>query len=674
MYEKPADEAAKAAAQQSDQLLKPSKDWLTELGVSEKNQEKFLDKGRQIVLRYLDRREAAEDKENKVNLFTTNTNILMSTLYARIPKPLVTREYEDQDDDVARVASTIVERCLKVRQGDDFDVAVRYVVQDRLVPGLGTIWLRYEPTFETVMTEEVVDPVTGMVIEPAEQVEIKTSEKICTDYVFWEDINWGPARVWEEIPWISRRVKMTKEDAAKRFGEAKAGLLKYDKKETIAGNTEGEAPKSDQKVAYIYEIWCKRKKAVYWVSKGCEYILDEKADPLQLKGFFPCPRFLTAMMSTSNFMPRADYLMAQDQYRELDSINDRITRLEQAVRVVGIYDGTNTEIERIFTEGADNKIYPSRSFGQFADKGGFKGAMDWLPLDTIVAALDKLRQIRQDLIGQIYEITGISDIMRGQTKASETLGAQQLKAQYGSVKLQHLQMEVATFVQDALQIKSEIVETFFDPENIKKMANVAALPPEDQQLVDQAIELIKSGTMEYRIEVHADSMAVPEFNAERDGRMNFLRAIAEMMTAAAPIIQQDPSAGVAMLRVVQWGAASFRTGREVEGILDQAIKNMEKALKAPKQEKPDPEMLKLQAEQKVEQQRMQFEQAMEQQRMQFEQAMEQMRAEAEARNALIEAQIKAQTEVIIARIMAASRVEQTQIEAANKPPTTPTGE
>lgn len=669
MYETPEKQEADAKAAP----LKSFK-WMNEIESANKNKEKWVERAQDIVKRYLDRRDRTEEQENRLNLFTTNTNILMSTLYARIPKPLVTREFEDQDDDIARVASMIIERCLKVRQGDDFDCAIRYVVQDRLVPGLGVCWARYEPTYETQMTEPVIG-LNGEVIEEPEEVEVLVSEKIHTDYVFWEDIIWCPARVWEDISWIGRRVRMSKEDAKKRFGEVIAERLNYEEMEK-ATDANGEKPHSKKKLATIYEIWDKLTKKVYWISKGVDYILDVKDDFLGLKDFFPCPRFLTAMMSTSNYMPRPDYLMAQDQYRELDEVNNRIVRLEQAIRAVGVYDGNNTELERIFTEGADNKLYPTRSFRDFAEKGGFKGVIDWFPIEQFVNAIDKLRQIRQDLTMQIYEITGISDIMRGSSKASETLGAQQLKAQYASVKLQHLQMEVASFVQGALAIKSEIIQNLFDPESIKALANTQFLSQEDQALVDQAIELIKSGRMEYRIEVHADSMAVPEFNAERDGRMAFLRSIAEMMTAAAPILERDPSAGVAMLKVVQWGAASFRTGREIEGVLDQAIRSIQKKMSEPKPPPPpDPKMVELQMKQKMDEQTLamkqqefqmkqaqaQVEQQMKQQEMMFEQRLEEMRmqheqqanlikAESEARMAVFKAMLDAQVEVIVAKM------------------------
>lgn len=565
-----------------------SNPWLAEVKASQEWMSKWHTQARRITKRYLDRRDDNGEQVHKLNIFTSNVQILIATLYAKFPRPLVTREYEDQDDDVARVAAEIVERSIKVRPRDDFDSAMKYVVQDRLVPGAGSIWLRYEADTSQIEIPAVILP-DGTEESPASIGEQIDAERVVVDYVFWEDLLWSPARTWETVRWVGRVCKMSRADATKRFGDVIAATLSFSKayKGSKENDAAGEHPEGDQvQYATVYEIWCKRTKTVYWVANGSDNILDKKPDLLNLKTFFPTPRPMLATTSTSNMIPRPDFLLCQDQYEELDNVNNRITWLERAIKAVGVYDGTNTEIERIFTEGVDNKIIPMRSFSEFMEKGGMKGAIDWVPIEMFVNALDKLRTYRQDLISQIYEFTGISDIMRGSTKASETLGAQQLKAQYGSVKLQFLQMEVASFVEEALQMKSEIILNKFAPENIVRIANVANMTKEDQEFVQPAIELLKGGDWQYRIEVHADSMAVPEFNAERDARMAFMRSIAEMMTAAAPLVEKEPGAGVAMLRMVQWASASFRTGRTVEGILDTAVRQIEESVKAPKPPPP----------------------------------------------------------------------------------------
>jgi hypothetical protein len=571
--------------------------WLLEVEASEKWMKQWHSQGRRITKRFLDRRDGSEEKQKKLNLFTVNTKILLATLYGRFPKPMVVREYEDEDDDIARVAAIIMERCLKVRRRDDFDSAVRNVVQDRLVPGMGTVWLRYEPTIETKQAPAIpavpptIDELGNVLDEGVPEVAATSydeivDEKVATDYVFWEDIRISPARTWDKVRWVGRKVKLSKEDAEARFGPDMAGKLRY----TKTPGDQGEAPDEDNvEYACVYEIWVKKSRCVYWVSPGFEFILDKKEDPLKLTKFWPMPKPLMALHSTSNFIPRPDYLLAQDQYDGLDNLEMRIWLLETAIRVVGVADGSSPVLEQIFNGEQSNKMITMRNFSEFAEKGGFKGAVDWMPLDVIVQALEKLRQQRQDKIQQIYEVTGISDIIRGSTKATETATAQQLKAQYGSVGLQFLQGEVASFVEEALEIKSEIIVNHFQPETIARISNIMGRKA-DAPFAEAAMALLKDpASFAYRVEVNADSMAVPEFTAERDGRMQYVRAVGEMLTAAAPLGQTMPGMIPALLKILAWAAASFRTGQTIESVLDEAIAMVTHTIENPTPPTPDPE-------------------------------------------------------------------------------------
>lgn len=612
----------------------PAAAWLREVKAAEQEREKFNTQGDRIYKRYLDKREDNAEGMSKYNLFTVNTGILISTLYAKVPKPLVTREFEDPDDAVSRCAAQILERNLIVKVRDDFDNALRHVILDRLVPGLGQVWFRYDPTIvseavpgsQPVQASDAVvpqDPGNQPGMPPPQpqvgqlppagppgptpgqgQIDMNpqqpqqpamtpqmmdrlVNEEVATDYVHWKDFLWSPCRVWEECRWVGRKVKITKQDAEKRFGKAIAEQLKY-KKGNVgdSSNSDGNSTENEhQEVRYatVVEIWCKRSRKIYWVSEGQTNCLDVKPDPFNMPQFWPCPKPMFALLGTGSTIPRADYLMIQDQYEELDMLNNRITYLERAVKVVGVYDKSQKEIGTIFTGNLDNTMIAADNFSQFAEKGGFKGMMDFVPIEAIVNAIERLRTYRTDLVSQIYELTGISDIMRGATKASETLGAQQLKAQYGGVRLQFMQMEVASFVEEALTIKSLIMVKMYQPETLMARSNIMKTP--DAPQAQQAIELLKSPVMSMKIEVHADSMAVPEFNAERDARMQYLRAVAEFITAMAPMAQQNPGSVPYFLKMLQWGAAGFRVGRGIEAILDQAVaaatKDIERAQNSP---------------------------------------------------------------------------------------------
>lgn len=550
--------------------------WGTEIEASQQELMKFQQEARKITQRYLDKRDAYGKDESKVNLFWSTMKVLLSMLYARPPKADVSRTFQDYEDDVARVAGTMLQRILN-RGFDDnvsqWDNAVRQGIEDWLVVGLGQIWLRYEVKTEPYVIEAVVDPLTGVEIEPAQEAERIVDEDAPCDYIYWEDFFWSPARVWPEVRWVARRVWMTKDQLEERFGEEIAKVVPL-------GNPKAKDNINDQTVKYdpwskseVFEIWCKENKKVYWYAKGADVILDVKDDPLGLDGFFPCPKPLAANVTSSNFMPRADYVFAQDQFNELDEINTRITWLTRAAKVVGVYDKSADGVQRMFQQGAENQMIPVDNWALFAERGGIKGQVDFAPIDMVVNCIERLRQYRQDKVMQIYEVLGISDVMRGSSRASETATAQQIKAQFGSTRIQLMQFYIADWISQALRIKAEIICKHWQPETIVRRSNIERTP--DAPLAMSAIQLLKDEEMaEYRINIEADSMAALDWAAERDAAVQFMQGLGAFVSQVAPMAQQVPGAAPVLLSLLQWSVSKFRVSSQIEGVLDQAISGL----------------------------------------------------------------------------------------------------
>ena len=67
---------------------------------------------------------------------------------------------------------------------------------------------------------------------------------------------------------------------------------------------------------------------------------------------------------------------------------------------------------------------------------------------------------------------GISDILRGSTNASETATAQQIKSQWGSMRLKRIQADVANFIRDLIRLQAEIIGEQFQPETLKSMTGL----------------------------------------------------------------------------------------------------------------------------------------------------------------------------------------------------------
>ena len=552
--------------------------WNAKLAANDKEvTKKWKKSARTVVDRYLDDRSegASIDAQRKYNIFWANVQILKSALYATPPKPEVKRQNDDAKDDVGRTAALILQRLLQFGISYDYSDAhsgLDQAVEDVLIPGLGQVWLRYEPTIESV-------DVGGV------KADVIVDEEAPVDYVHWDDFFWSPARTWKEVWWVARRVWMGQEQFTKRFSERLYTELKD--KYTEERKTDSAAyPKGfrEGKVE-VYEIWCRETRTAYWVTQAdTKLLLDSKRDPLKLTNFFPCPKPLLATHTTNGLIPRPDYVMMQDQYNELDTLNDRINTLTKALRVVGAYDKNNTELAKMVTGGEFNMI-PVENWAMLSEQGGIAKSVDWFPVEQVQKVLAGLVEQRVMVVGQIYELSGISDIMRGASNPRETAKAQTLKAQYSSVRLQLKQQAVGMFVREVLRIRSEIICKHFQTQTILTKSQIEQT--ESANFAPQAVELLKNYRMtEYRIEVTEQSLSIADYNAERELRMELITSLGQFISQSAAMLKDMPQAMPYMLQIIQWVIASFRGASDVETVLDSAISAMKQM--PPKTEPPAP--------------------------------------------------------------------------------------
>ena len=88
----------------------------------------------------------------------------------------------------------------------------------------------------------------------------------------------------------------------------------------------------------------------------------------------------------------------------------------------------------------------------------------------------------------IFEINGIADIMRGSSQASETLGAQELKNQWGTLRLEARSKAVARFARDCLRITAEISVNKFGIDTISQMTGLNYPGFQEKQQAQQALQ------------------------------------------------------------------------------------------------------------------------------------------------------------------------------------------
>lgn len=579
--------------------------WMEEVTAAETRLRKWHKESNKIHQRYVDtRREVdsvARDSEQafRLNLFHSNTKTLSSIIYGNLPKVDVSRRYADPDDDIGRVSGEMMERLLNLdiqQDGERYDGVLKAALQDRLLPGLGCARLRYE-----VETETKVNPETGL------EEEVVSFEDAPVDYFHWRDLLWGWGRQWSELPWLSYRVFMNKDEVTEKWGEKIAGELVYESQKVNDNNQNKDSTEDPEQAsvwnkAEVLEIWDKTSKKIIWMSKGYDKIIETKDDFLGLENFFPSPRFLLANPTTALFMPTPDWHMVKDLYKEVDRLQTRIGYITEAVKVVGVYDSScEDSVARMLKEGNENELIPVKSWAIFAEKGGLDGSIQWMPLADIVAALDKLIEVRDSTIALLQRITGIVDVLRGEGSQYEGVGQTQIKSKNASIPIQALQEEFATFASGIMAIKAEIISKHYQPETIIRQSNIQST--NDKDFAVDAAQLIKMYRVaRLKVAIRPESLAMVDYAELKQERSEYIMSMAQFWQSAASILKEDPEMKPFFLEIFQWAMAGLKGSSEIEGVLDKAISTAQKKAAAQQgQGKPDPKAQAMQMQLQLEQ-------------------------------------------------------------------------
>jgi hypothetical protein len=543
----------------------------------------------------------AEDREFQI--FWANMETLLPAIYARPPQPVVVPRFKDRKE-LPRTASEVLERCL-IANGD-LDNAHRQYIQvrnDLARAARGVAWTRYD--------------VRGGMYEYA-----------CVEHLNRRDFRHEPARSWPEVQWVARRSFLTKDKGLARFGKE---FLK-----ATFSNTKTDTPEAytyDRK-AEVWEIWHKGLGVVCWVTPGYDKVLEISEPHVTFDGFFPCPEPAYSTREPDSLIPVPDFLYYKDQIEEINILTARITALANRLKMKGFYasgaEDLSTAIEKAWAdtgEGAMLVGVPNMAaMGQ-----SVKDSIVWMPVREVAETIMVLVTLRKQLIEDVYQITGISDIMRGTTAASETLGAQQLKSQYGSVRVRERQAEMIRLCRDCTGLQAEIIAEHFQPDTIAsmtqtdlpRMADIQQQleqlkqqamqmgPEEQQQAIQQAEQIAKQITLEQIVElfrdqrlrpfildIETDSTIQPDEDGEKQRRAEFVQVLSALIAQALPLLQAAPEAADFIGEVLQFGTAPFRAGRQLEGAIDDLVEKIKQKAQQPPPPNPEAEKIKAELEDK----------------------------------------------------------------------------
>lgn len=586
---------------------------------------------------------------NTFNIFHSNIETLVPALYNSTPIPDVRRRFNDPDP-VGREVSEVLERSLSYSvDAYDFDNALLSCVRDMAITSRGIARVRYIPSFG--------------------QDDKLAYEEVTCEYVPWKTMRRGPGRVWDEVPWVAFELYLSYSEVAKLLDGENNSILKelkfsYTSEPKKNPEQQGENLSKLAARARVWEIWDKDNRKVHFISPDyTQRRIVSLDDPLELSGFFPIPRPLSALIAPDSLVPITLLQIYESLLEELNVVQRRILKLTRQLRVRGWYAGITDDI-KAGVEADDGDLVPLTGAEQFATTGkGIENAISWFPLEPVVAALEQLVVQRESIKQTIYEVTGLSDIIRGATDPKETATAQQIKTQWGSLRIQKMQKEVARFACDLFRMKAETMAKKFAPETFWLMTGIkyptAQEKQQAQQQFQQGMQAVQSGQIQltpeleakgkelqeliskptqeevikllkgdqrgFRVDIESDSTIRGDLAKNQEQMSLFLQGTAQYAQAIGPLVQEGAMPEDIAIEIYAAFCRTFRLGKQAEDALDRLADQLKKG--QGEQKKPSPEEQKAQAEQQKIQMELQGKQQEQQMKMQLMQAEIQMKAQ-----------------------------------------------
>lgn len=581
-----------------------------------------------------------------LNILWSNTETLKPAVLSQIPEPDVRRrkpkgapdQGEEVRDKAKREAAEIIEGCLRFYADEpSFAAKLRQQRDDMLLPGRGVVRVRYEAEFTNIEMKRisrrredengmeieeqsfeaefgdemiaVVNPTgflkdanisQGFVFggEKAEDeedttpfFEIKTNEKVFLDYVYWKDFIMSDSRNWEDVWWLAYRHIFSDKEMSTKFGKEKLDTIFP---VTMADDEASDSRKSDLPDGFkeVWEIWDKKHKKRIWTSLQGMDILKIEDDPLGLKNFFDCTKPLYPYETTNTMIPVPLYDQYRSQAEELDVIEKRIKHLETMMKVAGVYDGAEEATIIDLASSGDGQFIPAKTFGTFQGQG-LKASMVFLPLQEIAGVIQELRSRRGELIQEIFEITGISDLQRGVSDPSTSATAEALKGDLGTRRLRNYREPMEENIREVYEIMAEMISELFEPTT---MARITEITPGIETL-----KLMKTQSLrEVRIDIETDSTSQPFQALEQQKAVQFMTAMTNSIATLGPIIQQEPLLGPMFGEMLKTTVRRFKAGRSMETVIDETIDSITQQQQPQEQEQegmPDQiELAKLEIE------------------------------------------------------------------------------
>jgi len=550
----------------------------------------------------------------KFKILWSITEMQRPLIYDQAPDPVARRRFLEKDEP-ARIAAQVIERSLMYSmdlEGHDFHEAMCDAREDFLLPGRGQCRVVYEAGFKTTPQKIYLDEDELVQLDEDTEVERdqtgnyrwsgeddpktlqeKAYEEAYIEHVHWRDFVHSDGKKWGDVWWVAFGSWLSRDDLIEQFGKKVGERVPTLKKYNTYYKEDAYKPYKAEYSAYqdyarVWEVWDRRTRMVYKVAEFFDEFLEKPIeDPYGLEKFYPCPKPVYMVKTTGSLEPVPEYKMYEDQANELNTITGRIDRLTDSLAVRGIGDARlKTSLSRLYAS-RETEIVLDSEFAQVAATGGIEGAIMWAPMDKTSQVIMGLLNQRQQNIQLIWDIVGMSDILRGSTHPRESGKAQQLKYQMvGGMRsrIGNKQKRMQWFARDAIRLLAEVISELFSKETLLLMSGVDK-GVFQQVAVEEVMKLLRADKKRgFRIDIETDSTIAKDELREKEELMEFFGAISQLLGAAQGAAASKVMSPTALRQIILWAAKRFPAGRDLEQMLETAMQGEDEKKASPEEE------------------------------------------------------------------------------------------
>ncbi|WP_208720988.1 hypothetical protein [Mesorhizobium sp. M1A.F.Ca.IN.022.06.1.1] len=491
-----ADKRTPDQQKQGAALREEGSKWLARVEAAGKLEKQWMDDAERAVKAYTGETKSDDLSTSATlgntydfNILFANVETIVPAIINSPPAPDIRRRFADEDP-AAKDVAELIERAIRTQVDDSkLQVELEGEAQDGFLAGRGIIRLRFKSDIvkdeatsdelerasdaaadgaaEEPDSGETAGDAYGAAIQPgASPVERLANECIEFEAVSWRDYRHGPAKRWKGRPWDAFRFVVQREDEDAVFDAGLISIQTNDQEKKARGESDSDLTG--------WEIWDKGSRKVIFIDDN-GVVLKKVDDPLGLTDFFCIPAPVQPIELTGRLMPVNPFSIYSKLADELDLTTKRIRIITNHMRVKGWYPGDAGDIANMLA-AEDAEFVPIGNADIWAANGGLSGAVAFWPVEKFIAVLRELYGAREQTKQAIYEITGISDIVRGASQASETATAQNIKTQWGSLRIQKMQRMMERCARDIFVMMAEIIPAKFSHETLQQMTGVQILP------------------------------------------------------------------------------------------------------------------------------------------------------------------------------------------------------